>query len=880
MLKPLLLRAFIFVAVIANLRAADRLLPLGSTWKFWDQGAEPGSAAGVSWHQPGYSDSNWSQGPGELGYGDGDETTLVSFGPNGSAKYITTYFRKTVTLPDLSALSAVQLRVTRDDGAVVYLNGAEVGRFNMPSTAPAYSTYAIAAIEETTDSITLSPALFNAGENLLAVEIHQANATSSDLTFDLELLGTGLVTRGPYLQLGTSTNIVVRWRTAYATNSVIHFGTSQDPATWTEVASANATTEHEVNLTSLQPGTAYYYSVNNPAPVVDANYSHIFYTAPTPGSASPVRIWALGDSGTADANAAAVRNAYYNFAPTDYTDLLLMLGDNAYENGLDAEYQTAVFDMYPDILRQTVLWPTIGNHDTANSTVHNPNYPYFSMFTLPTNAEAGGLPSGVENYYSFDYANVHFVCLDSMTSSRQPGSAMLSWLEQDLAANSLPWVIAFWHHPPYSKGSHDSDNNAEVQMIEMRSNVLPILDSYNVDLVLAGHSHSYERSLLLSGHYGKSTTLAPEMILDDGSGRTNDSGAYNKSTGLQTAREGAVYIVAGSSGKKSGGTLNHPAMFLSLNELGSLVLDIAGNQLDVKFLRENGQVDDYFTIVKGNQAPLVSIDSPANNSEFSDRSVLITATASDPDGQVVEVSFFADGTLIGTDSTEPYSFQWTGDSYGAHTLIAEARDNHGVAKLSAPVSITFLAPPPSAPANLVATAISGTQVQLTWTDTSSNETGFTVERSGSSGEFTSIATVNANATTYTDNTALPSTQYFYRLVAFNSGGASAPSETASVTTPQAVPIAPGNLVARGVSTSRIDLTWDDRSTNEDKFVVQRKSGKNWLTLAELPGSVGTGQRSYSDVNLSANTTYTYRVRAENSAGSAPSNDAVGKTLRK
>jgi hypothetical protein len=80
-----------------------------------------------------------------------------------------------------------------------------------------------------------------------------------------------------------------------------------------------------------------------------------------------------------------------------------MLGDNAYENGTDSEYQTAVFNMYPTTLRQSVLWPTIGNHDTAQSSNPPASLPYFAMFTLPANAEAGGMASGTERYYSFDY---------------------------------------------------------------------------------------------------------------------------------------------------------------------------------------------------------------------------------------------------------------------------------------------------------------------------------------------------------------------------------------------------------------------------------------------------------------------------------------------
>ena len=94
---------------------------------------------------------------------------------------------------------------------------------------------------------------------------------------------------------------------------------------------------------------------------------------------------------------------------------------------------------------------------------------------------------------------------------------MLTWLENDLAATRSDWIIATWHHPPYTKGSHDSD--AEGRLIEMRAHALPSWKSYGVDLVLTGHSHSYERSFLLQGHYGPSYTLQNSMIRDFGDGK-------------------------------------------------------------------------------------------------------------------------------------------------------------------------------------------------------------------------------------------------------------------------------------------------------------------------------------------------------------------------
>jgi hypothetical protein len=398
--------------------------------------------------------------------------------------------------------------------------------------------------------------------------------------------------RGPYLQKGSPSNMVVRWRTDVTTPSRVRFGT--DPGNLaSRVDDSEETTEHKVKLTGLLPNTKHYYSIGAPGDVLASGPDYFFKTSPT--NAKPTRIWVIGDSGTANANAAAVRDAYYSFAGTRYTDLWLMLGDNAYPNGTDEQYTAAVFDMYPDILRQTVLWPTIGNHETYADPV---DLAYLSIFSLPTEGEAGGVPSGTERYYSFDYGNIHFVCLDAMNSDTTRTGPMATWLDQDLAANTNEWTIGFWHHPPYSKGSHDSD--AEGDLIAMRVNFVPILESYGVDLVLCGHSHSYERSFLLHGHYGFSTELLDDssLIVDDTGGRADETGPYVK--GIAGHTNGTVYAVAGSSGQiTDDGTLDHPAMFISLLRLGSLVLDIDGNRLEARFLQGNGTVGDNFTILKG-----------------------------------------------------------------------------------------------------------------------------------------------------------------------------------------------------------------------------------------------------------------------------------------
>jgi hypothetical protein len=298
-----------------------------------------------------------------------------------------------------------------------------------------------------------------------------------------------------------------------------------------------------------------------------------------------------------------VRNAYYHFAQQRHTDVWIALGDNGYFYGNDYEYQTNFFAVYPALFRQTAIWSAIGNHETWSVAAGN-RIPYLDIFSFPTNGEAGGIPSGAEEYYSFDYANIHFVCLDSMTSSRATNGPMATWLRSDLAANTLPWVIAFWHHAPYSKGSHDSDDPYEVEMIEMRQNIVPVIEEYGVDLVLNGHCHKYERSFLLRGHYGDSKTLRADMILDRGSGRMNDTGPYIKPTSGPLANQGTVYVEVGCSGSIDTPTGRHPAIAFEELHRGSLVIDIDQNRLDVAFLRDTGAIGDSFTLIKGEPEPL------------------------------------------------------------------------------------------------------------------------------------------------------------------------------------------------------------------------------------------------------------------------------------
>lgn len=577
------------------------VVPMGATWKYLDDGSNQGTA----WQALNFNDTSWKSGAAQLGYGDGDESTIVSYGNDPKLKHITTYFRRAFQIPAGVAIAQARLRLIRDDGVVVYLNGTEIARDNMPAGPIAHTTLASSQAflyEETRiRPIAFNPALLRPGRNVVAVETHQVTVDSTDLTHALELRvsdGTLSLEREPYLQQIGPDRCVVRWRTDYPTATVAFLGPAANRLK-AVVQSNQKVFEHTALLTGLTPDTVYYYAIGNNNGILAGDQTHRFKTAPKPGATKKTRIWAIGDSGTADANAAAVYGAYAKFTGKTPTDVWLMLGDNAYQTGTDAEYQRAVFDMYPELLRSTSVWPTIGNHDSYTSTASFQSGPYYDSFVLATQGEVGGVASGTESYYSFDHGDIHFVCLNSADSSRSTSGAMLTWLAADLAANQRKWTIAFWHHPPYSKGSHDTDNPNEVESHEIRANALPILEKGGVDLVLSGHSHSYERSFLLDGHYGRSSTLHPSMLKDVGNGRPTSHGAYTKPSLSGGAHEGAVYVVAGCSGLVSGGSLNHKAMVVSMSLLGSVVIDVDGSELVARFLTHQGKVEDTFTLRKG-----------------------------------------------------------------------------------------------------------------------------------------------------------------------------------------------------------------------------------------------------------------------------------------
>lgn len=490
-----------------------------------------------------------------------------------------------------------------------------------------------------------------------------------------DLHGQDLI-RGPYLQTVTTESIYIKWRTDSPTDSKVWWGT--DPGDlFNTIESEDNTTEHEIQITGLLENSTYYYAIGDSnGELAGGDADHYFRTSPPSNTDQTIRAWVLGNAGQTESPhhdfQRAVRDAFYNYIGSEHIDLMLLLGDNAYDDGTDDEYQEAIFeDKYEDRLINSVMWSCYGNRDAKSADAETETGPYFDIFTFPKNGEAGGTPSGTEAYYSFDYGNIHFISLNSHDGDHDPGGPMLNWLVDDLNNTTLEWKVVMFHFPPYN-GTNNNGSDGHPNETSMRENVVPILEAAGVDLVLSAHHHSYQRSYLLNGHYDVSATWDDAMALDLGDGRLDGIGAYRK--GMD--EPGTVYMVTGSAARQATDPSGYPAMFTSARVRGSVALEVTGLQMDVKFINLNGVIDDYFTMIKTPAgAPSVEITSPMDKCYiFAPQQITINADASD-DGLVSKVEFYVDDDFIGIAHNAPYSVNWTIPSDGIYQITAVATDN-------------------------------------------------------------------------------------------------------------------------------------------------------------------------------------------------------------
>ncbi|MEP2777648.1 MAG: metallophosphoesterase family protein [Luteolibacter sp.] len=420
------------------------------------------------------------------------------------------------------------------------------------------------------------------------------------------------ITRAPYLQLAREDGITIVWRTNTTLENpkvMIQQEGTLAPLTCDGAAilkrvhlsgALPETVQYEATLDGLKPETTYRYMLfDGDDALTQDDEEHHFTTHPPIGKTTPARIWVVGDSGTGQAHQILVHRAMIGYTAETKRPLnfYLHVGDMAYGEGTDDQFQNKFFKPYKETLANTVCWASMGNHEGKSSDGRRGVGPFYDAYVCPTEGEAGGVPSGNESFYSFDYGDIHMICLNSYDVDRTPNGTMAKWLVRDLAAakSKAKWIIGFWHHPPYTKGTHDSD--IEIELVEMREHIMPIMENGGVDLVICGHSHIYERSILIDGAYSTPTS-AQGVVLDDGDGKPEGNGAYMKSEET-TPHNGTVAVVTGHGGALGRNAKGiSPIMRSIVLDHGSTILDIDGDMLSGVMLDLKGKERDQFSIVK------------------------------------------------------------------------------------------------------------------------------------------------------------------------------------------------------------------------------------------------------------------------------------------
>lgn len=459
---------------------AQVIIPQGSSWKYLDDG----SNQGTSWREVTYNDDSWASGNAQLGYGDGDENTVISYGPSSSNKYICYYFRKTFTVTDPNAATGIIISLLRDDGAVVYINGTEVARSNMPSGNITYTTLAASttagSAEDTFYEYNVSSSILNTGNNLIAVEVHQRSPSSSDVSFDLglEFGDYNVFKKLPYvLYPADNEKMMILWQLNDTETALFKYGTDTN---YTE-GSFNSTEygsdhQHKVLLSGLDTNQKYYYQVSvNATSVQEGSFNTGFED-----SAGAVTFFTYGDTRSHPdkhdevANQIMIDLNQNNLKQTFVMNTGDLVSDGDTEDAWQDEFFNQQYTNITALLANLPYMAAMGNHE-GQGILFEKYFPY-PMF------------QNNRYYYSFDYGPAHITAIDEETDFSQ-GSVQYNWIVNDLSSSNKAWKIVMMHKPGWSAGGHD--NSSEVQTV-----LQPLFEQYHVSFVLTGHNHYYARAVV------------------------------------------------------------------------------------------------------------------------------------------------------------------------------------------------------------------------------------------------------------------------------------------------------------------------------------------------------------------------------------------------
>jgi len=551
------------------------LVSKNSSWKYYQAGNMPTG----DWTTAGYSDAAWGSGNAILAWGG---LTVGTTATTLTTRVETIYFRQSFNYTKTGTETKLVLNYVFDDGAVVYLNGTEIARINMPTGTPTYSTWTSGVGNESTYTLLeLPPAALTAlvnGTNLLALEVHNVSNTSSDLGMDCSLTvsSASQTAACKHIRFGSSGNplngLTISWRNV-GTSDKIRWGylSSYEKG---EFSGTRRTiyTDNQFDYVFPSPvtpnATIYYQLYDSQSGLWTTQKT---YKTCSDESTNKFSFTSLGDSRTNLADWQAVANA----AAANQSDFVMFGGDitNA---GIGTEYDSW-FDYAPGFIQNSVFYHTVGNHEiVSDAALVN----YKDLYTMPGN----------EEYFSFTYGNAIFLVINSEKPS---DASQLAWLQSTLAANTgKTWKFVMFHRPFYTSPSHGGEMDSYL------GTIWKAFDDYGVDIVLNGHTHNYQRTKPINRNVSTTTAVAE----------------YGSNPG-----QGRCEIVAGAAGAPLSGAATAGLWWLesTLNDHHYCNIAIDGNTLTFKAYSRDQTVFDQFTISKVAAEPVISNVQAVNISETS-----------------------------------------------------------------------------------------------------------------------------------------------------------------------------------------------------------------------------------------------------------------------
>lgn len=400
-----------------------------------------------------------------------------------------------------------------------------------------------------------------------------------------------VVNRYPVIQRPTQTSATIAWRRATAAVGTLYLGSAS--GVWSDSVSTSGPEQKPYfDLVGLQPNVRYYYQVKSIA-ANDTFVSAIesFFTAPV-GSIDDISFLAYGDCGYNNSTQHTVKN----LMQTETVDFAIVTGD--VDQGVGDAYDNVFFGVYKDMLKKNCHFTCIGNHDTYADGAAT----YLDAFYLPSNN-----PQNSERYYSFEWGDSKFICMDA-NISYAVGSAQYNWMLNELRCNDKKWLFVFFHQPPWTNAwSADyylpfSPYFLYQGNTDMRTILVPEFERYDVDFVVNGHAHCYQRGSL----------------------------------------NGVQYLITGGAGASTldaNKTSAAPNISVEIYQNHYVRFDISGDTAKYVMINSNGQRMDSVMVVK----PYAHYSQTLNNSDascfgFADAQISLNVT--------------------GPANRSPYTFQW------------------------------------------------------------------------------------------------------------------------------------------------------------------------------------------------------------------------------